>query len=134
MTEKNSPKISQIIRAGREEAGHSRESLAKITKIHPRIIEAIEKDAWGKSLSLTNYKGFLKILSRELKISPDELLALVEKENRSQGGSPRKRIFLMPLISQKFNYFYYFLIVILTLFFLHWLSRLLAKFFWFQGF
>jgi cytoskeleton protein RodZ len=64
-----------MLRQAREAAGISREDLANRTRLELRIIQALEGEDYASLAAAAFTKGYIRSLSKELKIDPDPILS-----------------------------------------------------------
>ena len=86
--------LGQILRAKRIEMGKSLEQVAAITKIHTRILTAIEEDRYSELPARAFTRGFIVNYAKALKLDPNEFLRehhdfleqrFAERPTRDQG-------------------------------------------------
>ncbi len=86
--------LGQILRAKRTEMGKSLEQVAAITKIHTRILTAIEEDRYSELPARAFTRGFIVNYAKALKLDPNEFLRehnefleqrFAERPTRDQG-------------------------------------------------
>ena len=127
--EENNLTAGGKIREFRIKADCSIKEMSERTKIQPGVIKLIENDGWEKTLAAATWRGFVRILARELKFNPEEIFKTAEK-SKTLSEPEKKRIFLLPLVLPRFNYWLYLGTVILIILLLHWLSRIFVLMFW----
>jgi cytoskeletal protein RodZ len=66
--------LGQILRAKRTEMGKSLEQVAATTKIHTRILSAIEEDRYSELPARAFTRGFIVNYVKALKLDPNEFL------------------------------------------------------------
>jgi cytoskeletal protein RodZ len=66
--------LGQILRAKRTEMGKSLEQVAAVTKIHTRILNAIEEDRYSELPARAFTRGFIVNYAKALKLDPNEFL------------------------------------------------------------
>jgi len=69
----------RALRRAREERGMSTRELAAVTRIAPRLVADLERDHYEDFPAEVFVRGFLKNCARELKLDPDELVALYQR-------------------------------------------------------
>src|SRR5207302_1809019 len=77
----------ELLRQGRLKQRLSIAECAKRTHIAPRYIEALEEERWNDLPSESHRLGFLKLYSRFLGVSADEILNLYLKNSRPAPAS-----------------------------------------------
>ena len=60
----------RILREAREAAGYSAEEMARRTRLQPRVIEAVEADAYERLAGTGFVKGYIRLMARELGLDP----------------------------------------------------------------
>lgn len=86
--------LGQILRAKRVELGKSLEQVAATTKIHTRILTAIEEDRYSELPARAFTRGFIVNYAKSLKLDPKEFMRehhdfleqrFAERPNRDKG-------------------------------------------------
>jgi cytoskeletal protein RodZ len=67
-----------VLRKAREAQGISARELAAITRIAPRLVHSLEEDRYDDLPAEVFVRGFLRNCARELRLDPNELVALYE--------------------------------------------------------
>jgi cytoskeletal protein RodZ len=67
--------LGQVFKQKREASGRSLEQLAALTKIHIKILTALENDAYVELPARAFTRGFIVNYAKALKLNPDELLS-----------------------------------------------------------
>ena len=65
----------KILREAREAAGYSLEEMARRTRLQPRVVEAVEADAYERLAGTGFVKGYIRLMARELHLDPAGPLA-----------------------------------------------------------
>ena len=65
----------KILREAREAAGFSLEEMARRTRLQPRVIEAVEADAYEHLAGTGFVKGYIRLMAREVELDPAVPLA-----------------------------------------------------------
>ena len=65
----------KILREAREAAGYSLEEMARRTRLQPRVVEAVEADAYERLAGTGFVKGYIRLMARELHLDPAVPLA-----------------------------------------------------------
>lgn len=86
--------LGEILKSKRIESGRSLEQVAASTKIHVKILAAIEEDRYGDLPARAFTRGFIVNYAKSLRLNPETLLAehhdyleskFLERANRDQG-------------------------------------------------
>ncbi|HMM76668.1 MAG TPA: DUF4115 domain-containing protein [Gammaproteobacteria bacterium] len=64
-----------MLRQAREALGLEREALAQRLRLEPRIIEAVEDEAWERLAGPAFTKGYIRSMAKELGVDPAAVLA-----------------------------------------------------------
>ena len=64
-----------LLRLAREAREMTKEELARVTRLEPKIIEALEAEAWDKLAGPAFIKGYMRGIARELGIDPAPAIA-----------------------------------------------------------
>ncbi|MCA9565693.1 MAG: helix-turn-helix domain-containing protein [Myxococcales bacterium] len=64
-----------VLREAREAQGLSIRTLAAVTKISPKVLEALENDQYDAAPAEVFVRGFIRGCARELRLDADELMA-----------------------------------------------------------
>jgi len=75
MTEKSKESIGEQLRKARLKKRVSIDEVYRETKIHPKVLNALEEDKYDEFLSPTYAKAFLKSYCRYLDVNADKILA-----------------------------------------------------------
>lgn len=87
------------LRAAREACGYDIQDIAKQLRLHPHIIEDLERDQFSDHLALVFVRGYLRSYANLIGLDPDEVVAefnalgyeeardLPDLKNNSQSGS-----------------------------------------------
>lgn len=78
--------LGEVLRRGREARGLSREELARSLRLEPRIVASLENDALDDLPAPAFTRGYVRALSKELRIDGTPLLAYLDE--RYAGVSP----------------------------------------------
>lgn len=65
----------KILREAREAAGYSLDEMARRTRLQPRVIEAVEADAYEHLAGTGFVKGYIRLMAREVQLDPAVPLA-----------------------------------------------------------
>src|SRR5438132_6175453 len=88
----NKNSAGELLKQGRLRQRLSIAECAKRTHIAPRYIEALEDDRWKALPSESHRLGFLKLYSRFLGVSTEQVLRLYRQkpapESSARGGTP----------------------------------------------
>ena len=60
----------KILREAREAAGFSLDEMARRTRLQPRVIEAVEADAYEQLAGTGFVKGYIRLMAREVRLDP----------------------------------------------------------------
>jgi cytoskeleton protein RodZ len=92
MTTESKHSVGELLKQGRLRQRLSISECTKRTHIAPRYIEAIEEENWSTLPSESHRLGFLRLYSRFLGVSTDEVLKLYKQKNEqaqaSKSGMP----------------------------------------------
>ena len=88
MTEENKTTAGEILRQGRLRQHLSIAECAKRTHIASHYIEALEEEHWSDLPSESHRLGFLRLYSRFLGVSTDEILSLYQRKSAAHSASP----------------------------------------------
>ncbi len=83
------PRLGEYLRGAREKAGLSLEQLAERTRVRLENLAALEREELEALPADTYVRGFVKIVCRELRLPPEEGLALYSNL-RSNSGLPEE--------------------------------------------
>jgi cytoskeleton protein RodZ len=72
----------QLLRAAREASGQTLEDVARVTRIRPGQLAALEADNYAALPSLTQARGFIKNYAEHLGLDPAEVLARYDAGTR----------------------------------------------------
>lgn len=72
--QKSENSIGEILKKAREKKGISLEEVHRVTKMHPRMLEALEEDRLEDILGRTYVKAFLKSYAHYLGLDVDEIV------------------------------------------------------------
>lgn len=78
-------RFGPTLAAARTAVGRSVEDVAETTRIQSAYIRALEDEDWSRVPEGVIGRGFVRLLSRELDLSPDKLIGLY-KESRGEGN------------------------------------------------
>ena len=86
--------LGQLLKSKRSELGRSLEQISAATKIHLKILEALEEDRYADLPARAFTRGFIVTYCKALKLDPDQVLKeyhdfleskFTERQNRDQG-------------------------------------------------
>lgn len=87
MSTESQSSVGEILKQGRLRQRLSVAECAKRTHIAPRFIEALEDEKWAILPSESHRLGFLRLYSRFLGVSAEEVLTLYRKKSSTTGDS-----------------------------------------------
>jgi cytoskeleton protein RodZ len=90
----------QLLRAAREASGQTLEDVARVTRIRPGQLAALEADNYAALPSLTQARGFIKNYAEHLGLDPAEVLARYDAGTR-RAVLPALRIPAAPKAARK---------------------------------
>lgn len=76
--------IGEHLRRVRKTCGYSLDDVARVTKINPRYLDAIENDEFTKIPGETFLQGFLRAYARFLGINEKEIVGRLKESKRSE--------------------------------------------------
>src|SRR5688572_6399942 len=95
MSAEHKSSVGELLKQGRLRQRLSVSECAKRTHIAPRFIEALEDEKWSILPSESHRLGFLKLYSRFLGVSADEVLNLyreaLKPKTETEEGQDTKR-------------------------------------------
>lgn len=83
--------LGQFLKNQRETQGYSLESFSIVTRIHPSVLQKIERDDYQSAPEKVYLKSFLKSYALQLDLNQKEIL--LRYEDQQDDVQPKKKLF-----------------------------------------